>query len=61
MPKTNQEYWQTKLDRNVERDQLCMASLRAMGWRVHVIWECETKIEGELALKLKEFIDRCND
>jgi len=62
MPKTNLEYWQKKLERNVERDQACINALRVMGWRVLAVWECETKRAGELAGKLQEFfLIQCND
>lgn len=43
MPKTNQEYWVPKFERNVERDRRNIALLEADGWRVHVIWECQLK------------------
>lgn len=41
MPKSNTEYWIAKFDRNVERDTENIAKLKADGWRVHVVWECE--------------------
>ena len=43
MPRKNVEYWQEKFKRNVERDERNLAALRDMGWRVHVIWECQLK------------------
>jgi DNA mismatch endonuclease, patch repair protein len=42
-PKTNTEYWGPKLVRNVKRDQRNRAALRRAGWRVAVIWECQTR------------------
>jgi DNA mismatch endonuclease (patch repair protein) len=42
-PKSNLSYWAAKLARNVERDSDNIAALRALGWRVLVIWECEAK------------------
>lgn len=42
-PKSNTEYWFTKLDRNVERDLANQDKLRAAGWKVLVIWEHEIK------------------
>ncbi len=41
VPKTNREYWQKKIERNVERDKRTRKELEAMGWRVCVIWECD--------------------
>ena len=43
MPKSHVEYWALKFDRNVERDAETSAALEAMGWKVHVIWECQLK------------------
>ncbi|WP_223564814.1 very short patch repair endonuclease [Agrobacterium tumefaciens] len=42
-PKTNSDYWQTKIGRNVERDAINQVTLRAAGWQVLTVWECETK------------------
>lgn len=42
-PKTNEDFWRTKIERNTERDARNIASLISMGWRVCVIWECSTK------------------
>jgi DNA mismatch endonuclease (patch repair protein) len=43
MPKSRLEFWGPKLAGNVERDQRNYANLVEAGWRVLVIWECETK------------------
>lgn len=45
MPKSNTEYWQRKIDGNVKRDMEHYQKLKAMGWRVIVIWECEISDE----------------
>lgn len=42
-PRTNEEYWQKKLDRNIERDKEKIAALQEKGWKVLTVWECETK------------------
>jgi DNA mismatch endonuclease (patch repair protein) len=42
-PVANAEYWEKKLNRTLERDRDNVAALEEMGWRVMVIWECETK------------------
>lgn len=43
MPKTNVEFWQDKITANVKRDKSNQADLEKMGWRVLVVWECDTK------------------
>jgi DNA mismatch endonuclease (patch repair protein) len=42
MPNSRIEFWQAKLDRNRERDLEVQAGLEALGWKVLVIWECQT-------------------
>ena len=42
-PKKNTEYWEAKFARNMERDAENVRKLEEMGWRVHVIWECQLK------------------
>src|SRR5579863_8250129 len=42
IPKTNQEYWGPKLERNKTRDAKSIEALQAEGWRSLVVWECET-------------------
>jgi DNA mismatch endonuclease (patch repair protein) len=40
-PRSNSEYWRTKLDGNVARDRRNDAALRADGWSVLRVWEHE--------------------
>jgi len=40
MPKTNQEFWKKKLERNIARDEENIESLTEMGIRVVIVWEC---------------------
>lgn len=42
-PSSNQEYWRPKILRNVERDQRNTEDLKALGWNVITVWECELK------------------
>lgn len=46
MPRTRQDYWSAKFRRNLERDQETAAALTALGWRVAVIWECDSRKPG---------------
>jgi|ERR1700674_3255219 len=43
IPNTNRHFWKTKLVRNVERDRETIDRLVLLGWKVLVIWECETR------------------
>jgi DNA mismatch endonuclease (patch repair protein) len=42
-PASNVEFWQTKFARNQQRDEAASIALTGLGWRVLVIWECETR------------------
>ena len=42
MPAANREYWEAKLTRNVKRFRQQRRKLAAAGWRVVVVWECQT-------------------
>ena len=43
MPKSNTDYWDNKIKRNIERDRGNISILESQGWKVLVIWECELK------------------
>lgn len=42
-PKSNEEAWTRKFERNVARDAKALHDLDALGWRTETIWECETR------------------
>jgi DNA mismatch endonuclease, patch repair protein len=56
MPKSNPDYWLPKLSRNQVRDKANLKDLKAAGWRVLVVWECETKDPARLRHKLLTFL-----
>lgn len=45
-PANNRDFWVQKINQNAERDSRNLSSLKAMGWRVVVVWECELKATG---------------
>lgn len=47
-PKTRTEWWEAKFGGNVERDRRNQRDLRKLGWKVIVVWECQTKKETKL-------------
>ena len=55
-PRTNTEFWNTKLDRNVARDLENYADLEFLSWSYLVIWECETRQTERLVRRLMEFL-----
>lgn len=60
-PKTRAKFWAAKFEANQARDRRVRYFLKAAGWRVRVIWECELKREQPLARlvrSLEELRDR---
>lgn len=57
-PSSNQEYWEPKILRNVERDKYNTQELNTLGWNVITVWECELKKKAreERLLRLIEEI-----
>jgi len=47
-PSTRPDFWQAKFTANKTRDNQAVDSLKALGWQVFTIWECQTKEETEL-------------
>lgn len=56
-PKSNVEFWQRKLQGNVARDARNQALLMEQGWRVVVIWECETRDREALRDQLARWLE----
>lgn len=52
-PKTRQEFWIPKFEGNVARDARKEAQLQELGWRVLIVWECETKDLVALDVRLR--------
>ena len=55
-PKSHVAFWTGKFAANVARDRRQDAALEARGWRVLVIWECETRHEATVEHRLAAFI-----
>lgn len=53
-PKTRQEFWLPKFASNVVRDAKKEAQLKELGWRVVVVWECQTRNKEEMTNRFKE-------
>tara|TARA_R110000868_G_scaffold101213_3_gene278677 strand:+ start:1014 stop:1502 length:489 start_codon:yes stop_codon:yes gene_type:complete len=46
LPATRTEFWQSKIAGNVRRDHRSAASLRELGWRTGIVWECALRGPG---------------
>jgi DNA mismatch endonuclease (patch repair protein) len=56
IPKTRGEYWQPKLAKNQRRDAVNLSGLKALGWSVLTIWECQLKDQQRLRERLQRFL-----
>ena len=57
LPKTRVAFWKTKIEKNRARDDEIASVLRADGWKVLTLWQCEIKNIEELESKLYGFIE----
>lgn len=51
VPKSNVEFWKNKIERNKQRFNEVAGQLRAQGWKVVVIWECEIEKDFENTMR----------
>ena len=55
-PKSRKDFWERKFRQNVRRDRLVRQELRKLGWKVIVVWECQTRHPERLAARLERLI-----
>lgn len=58
IPATRRAWWTAKLRRNVERDARNVRALRRNGWRVIVVWECQTRDPEKIAARVTRLLNR---
>jgi DNA mismatch endonuclease, patch repair protein len=51
VPATRTEFWMAKISANKRRDVTSEEKLRALGWRVAVVWECALRSNQSGALQ----------
>lgn len=52
MPKSHVKFWKHKFSENLERDIKVQRSLRRIGWRTFVVWECQTSKSEVIAKRI---------
>ena len=60
-PKSNEDFWKAKIERNVERDKQVYEQLRQLGWKVIVVWECEIRTRKKQATRLPLLVNEIID
>jgi DNA mismatch endonuclease (patch repair protein) len=59
VPGSRREYWEPKLARNQQRDTAALIALKALGWDVLTVWECElNQIAAGITGKIFAFLDK---
>jgi len=58
MPATNQSYWREKFRKNQARDKKNRKRLEGDGWRVAIVWECETRDLSSLEKRMLDLFLR---
>jgi DNA mismatch endonuclease (patch repair protein) len=56
VPRSRQEYWLPKFAATVARDERTLTELRAIGWDVLIVWDCETGDLADLEKRLVGFL-----
>lgn len=56
LPKSNAEFWKTKLSGNEWRDQVKYLELANLGWRVLVVWECAIRHQQNVDSLLRSIV-----
>lgn len=57
-PKSHIRFWDRKFSQNVKRDGRIEDELRALGWSILVIWECETRDTALVEQRLTDYVNR---
>jgi DNA mismatch endonuclease (patch repair protein) len=57
-PKSRQEFWLPKLERNRLKDARNRRALRNLGWGVLTVWQCRTRTKDRLAGQLLSFLGK---
>lgn len=53
LPETNKEFWQKKIQKNIERDQINYSECNKEGWSYLILWQCEIKSSNTDYLKTR--------
>jgi DNA mismatch endonuclease (patch repair protein) len=57
-PRSNEAYWQPKIENNIKRDNRRRAALRRRGWSVLRIWEHDLKNPANVVKKISRALEQ---
>ncbi len=55
-PKSNSLFWKKKFSENLARDTRVLKDLEALGWKILIVWECQTRKPQQLLGKISRFL-----
>jgi DNA mismatch endonuclease (patch repair protein) len=61
IPQTNREFWTQKISGNVQRDRRTTRELHKLGWKVLVVWQCQTKNRALVENRIAKFLGKDED
>lgn len=56
LPKSKSDYWEPKIAKNRERDEMNVRRLEQLGWGALVIWQCQLKDIDAARKRLIQFL-----
>jgi DNA mismatch endonuclease (patch repair protein) len=56
LPKSNARFWLEKIETNKARDRRHIRTLRSLGWKVLVIWQCQMKDPLVIRKRIVDFL-----
>jgi DNA mismatch endonuclease (patch repair protein) len=57
VPKSNEAFWRAKFEDNRARDAKAVRAMRRAGFRVAIVWECETVERDALLARLSKVFE----
>lgn len=59
-PTSNIEFWNSKIQGNIDRDKKTISQLKKNSWRVLTIWDCDLKNKERFDSSMKKLIGKLN-
>lgn len=59
-PTSNTEFWNAKIQGNMERDKRVKSELKKSGWKVLTVWDCELKNKERFGDTMKKLVTKLN-
>lgn len=57
VPKSRTAFWLEKFEKNVKRDARNIDVLKKQGWKILLVWQCQTTDNDKLKQRLRRFLD----